>query len=294
VWHTVVAAWTYFDPRVAVVAIALLVSVLITALFYWLNIGLNPGTHFGAVFASWVAGVALFVFVGIASALASLARPERGSFEERARILFRKQEGRHIDYIVNRLRHVFEHYAEAYEENHRLIEYREDAGRFYVSMETKTTVRSYIDDVETAFPTKLRFDDIIQPPSGGQPNMLKHLRIDGVARKSNVRFDRASFEHEESAFVRPHNTCQVEVSTAFWVQAGTEETSITPVRFTQRIRFRVENELSFPVRVRILSSVGALLEEFVVQPSSQSRWFEMQDLEPDRVAYDVRYERIDV
>jgi hypothetical protein len=72
---------------------ALAVTLVATATIYILGIGLDPATHFGAVFAGWVSGVALFVVLGVVVAVVSLEPPEKESFDSRARILFRRQTG---------------------------------------------------------------------------------------------------------------------------------------------------------------------------------------------------------
>jgi hypothetical protein len=53
-------------------------TALLYVLGYLFGIGMNPGSHFGAVFASWVGGVALFVIAGGVVAIASVVRPEEG------------------------------------------------------------------------------------------------------------------------------------------------------------------------------------------------------------------------
>jgi hypothetical protein len=81
------------DWRAWVVLGALAVTLVATATIYILGIGLDPATHFGAVFAGWVSGVALFVVLGVVVAVVSLEPPEKESFDSRARILFRRQTG---------------------------------------------------------------------------------------------------------------------------------------------------------------------------------------------------------
>src|SRR5437588_7652008 len=103
--------WTLIrrlDWRVWAVIAASTASIIATGFVYWMRWGLDPSTHFGAVFASWVGGVALFVIAGAVVALVSLARPEMESFDARARILFRRQTGKHIDYLIQRMQTVLE------------------------------------------------------------------------------------------------------------------------------------------------------------------------------------------
>ena len=101
------------DWRIASILIATAGSVAATLLGF--DRGFDRGTagRFARdVFAGWVAGVGFFGLVGVVVAIVSLVRPEDEGFESRARILFRGQDGRHIHYIVDRIRETLEHYAE--------------------------------------------------------------------------------------------------------------------------------------------------------------------------------------
>src|SRR4029079_3618023 len=97
------------EGRSGAVFLAAVICILATVFIYWMGYGLDPATHFGAAFASWVGGLVLFVVAGTVVALVSLVRPENESFDARARILFRRQTGKHIDYIVDRIKGVLEH-----------------------------------------------------------------------------------------------------------------------------------------------------------------------------------------
>jgi hypothetical protein len=119
------------DWRVWAIFAALFVVVAATGAMYALGLGLSPDTNFGAVFASWVGGVALFAVAGTIVAIVSLVRPEHESFDARARILFRRQSGRHIDYAISRIKEVLEHYAEATERRIVINEYDEKSKKLH-------------------------------------------------------------------------------------------------------------------------------------------------------------------
>ena len=93
------------DWRFKAIFCAWLVSVLLTlAIAFWgYNFDLDA-PFWASVFTSWVAGVTLFTVVGGVVAGVSLVLPEKESFDTRARILFRRQSGLHIDYIVLRIK----------------------------------------------------------------------------------------------------------------------------------------------------------------------------------------------
>ncbi|MEE7492231.1 hypothetical protein [Methylobacterium oryzae] len=166
-----------YDWRVWTIVLALAISVVVTAAIYWRYGIPSPDTHWGSVFASWVGGVALFLVVGVASAITSAARPEMESFDTRARILFRKQSGRHIDYIVGRVHQVLEHYADTTHRRVVVSEYHEGERKFLVSVETAVSVRSYIDDVPSSYASSIRIKEVTAAPPG-RANRLVYLRAD--------------------------------------------------------------------------------------------------------------------
>jgi hypothetical protein len=139
------------DWRVWAVLIAMVLSIVATILIYRSGIDTNPATEFGAVFASWVGGVALFVVLGLAVAVVSLAQPEQESFDARARILFRRATGKHIDYIVSQIKETLEHYAEKAEIKVRITDYSPAEKKYLISVSDTVLVRSYLDDVETSY-----------------------------------------------------------------------------------------------------------------------------------------------
>ena len=53
------------------------VAIAATYLVYWLGYGHNPSTFFGAIFAGWIGGLALFVVGTLVVAIVSLVKPEQ-------------------------------------------------------------------------------------------------------------------------------------------------------------------------------------------------------------------------
>src|SRR5262249_5669575 len=89
------------------------IAIAETCIVYLAGGGHNPVTFFGAVFTAWIGGLALFGITGIVVAIISLSRPENESYDARARILFRKQTGKHIDYAIEKIKESVEHYGES-------------------------------------------------------------------------------------------------------------------------------------------------------------------------------------
>jgi hypothetical protein len=188
------------DGRVKFIVLIAFLCIFGSVIVYYIDHGTHPETFFGAVFASWLGGLALFIITGIAIFVFSIARPEKDSFDARARILFRRQAGRHIDYIVERIKGILEHYAESTEVTVSTISFHAGENKYRVASKNITQVRSYIDDVETTYVSALGRTNVTLPPPGGESNRLIYLRIDGTPHGLPEPF--------QAAFERPVN-CRV-------------------------------------------------------------------------------------
>jgi hypothetical protein len=173
-------ALTKLDQRYWTIIILVVACIVGTVVVYALGLGRDPVTLFGAIFSAWTGGLALFVITGIVIAFFSLAKPEHESFDARARILFRRQPGRHIDYIVSKIKEVLEHYAKKTTVKVTIMRYDEETRRFLLGVQDSITVRSYLDDVDTTWNSDIDYSEITSPPEGGVPNKLVYVRIDGV------------------------------------------------------------------------------------------------------------------
>jgi hypothetical protein len=168
------------DWRVWAVLGALALAVIGTICVFFSGIDIDPVHKFGAIFASWVGALALFVVSGVVVAIVSLAQPERESFDARARILFRRQSGKHIDYIVNRLRHDFEQYAEHTSVRFTVTGYDVTEKKYKITYGSKVTVRSYLDDVITSYRTSVEYKGVTPAPAGKEPNSLVYVRVNEI------------------------------------------------------------------------------------------------------------------
>jgi len=92
----VILAVRSFDARIWTIVATVTCMIVVTVGVYILAYGFHieyfekwkkPESHVGAVFASWVGGLVLFVIAGAFVAIVSLERPEKSPFEARARIL---------------------------------------------------------------------------------------------------------------------------------------------------------------------------------------------------------------
>jgi hypothetical protein len=277
------------DWRVAAIFLATLLAVAATLIVIAVGLWRDPATFMGATFAGWVSGVALFAIVGLVVAVVSLARPEEESVESRARILFRGQKGRHIDYIVARIRQVFEQYAEDTTQILTVNEYHPGDRKFLVVSEGETRIRSYIDDTATTYRSHISLDGVTGPPQGRDPNRLLYLRVgqqtyggqDIAGDTINLPFDTIIAEDAD---------CLIADGMEFWVNARTEPNSFSPVRFSQRIRLTVRNHIrgGMPLRLSVSLDEGRTIDETVLRSGESRLICDVSDIEPNKEVYDVR------
>ncbi|AID29561.2 hypothetical protein ACVILI_003442 [Mesorhizobium sp. USDA 4775] len=241
--------WRYvhlIDWRVLSILLAVVLTLVITAGLYlaiWYKIiNVDPATHFGAVFAGWVAGVALFVVGGAAVGIVSLARPEEEPFETRARILFRKQKGPHIEYVVEKMRDWLEPYAETITQVVKVTEYDDAAKMFFLETETILEVRSYVDDVDAPFASSIKYEKFSTPPPGKKSASFTFLRINDKPDGSGFAVG-DSINRSFVTNIPAENLCKIEYAINYWIQEKHEENTYTPVRYTQKLALKVENRL---------------------------------------------------
>ena len=277
------------DWRLWAIFFALIVSIIGTLLVYALPIDRNPGQEFGAVFASWVGGLALFVVVGAAVAIASIVRPEHESFDARARILFRRATGKHVDYIVLRIKDILEHYAESTEIILRIMNYNDTEKKFLIGVSDRIRVRSYLDDVETSFESNIEYAECTHPPPGCH-NRLVFAKIDNINIGATEDFDDHVIRKIKSKIDRD-STCTIEFLTELWQLANDEPYEHEPVRYTQQLSLDIENFIATEPRidVKILLQESGASKEVIIPYGTRKRICEPKELLPGRVAYAVRF-----
>jgi len=277
------------DWRIRAILLAMTCAVGLTLLVYAAGLGRDPATFFGAAFAGWVSGVALFALTGVFVAIVSLAKPEDESVEGRARILFRGQKGRHIDYIVAVIRTSFEHYTESVIHTITISEFHPDEEKFRVLSEGETRLRAYIDDAMTTYRSRISMSEVSAPPAGGAPNRLTYLRV-GRQNRGGADFRGTSLEVPFDTTIEPGADCLIADGMEYWVTADTEENSYRPIRFTQFARLTVRNYRrdNRPLDLKISDDGGQTFKPFQIQPGEVRTILEARDVEPDKVIYDLR------
>ena len=212
-------------------------SIAIWALGY----GHNPATFFGAVFSAWAAGLALYALIGSIVAVVSLSQPEKEFFDARARILFRHQSGKHIDYIIERLTEL-EHYTESASVKVKLVAYDDDSEKLLLCGETDTYVRAYIDDIELTFSTFIEYNEITEAPKGKEKNRIVYLRInDEIQQECGAVFD-TTIKRPYHVTIEPGELCKISRCSLVWCCVS-EENTHTPNRYTQKLILELENQL---------------------------------------------------
>lgn len=285
-------SWVHgIDWRILSIVLTVLITLLITAILYILYlknlIDIDPAKHVGAVFAGWVAGVALFAVGGAAVGIVSLSRPEEEPFEARARILFRKQKGPHIEYIVGWLRDWLEPYSEITTRTVRVVDYDAASKMFQLEVETNTRVRSYIDDVDVPFSSKVKYTKFSASPPGKRSPSLTFLRLNGQPSGSGVEFA----EELERPFVTAipeGGACTIEHTLSFWIKEKSEPNTHSPVRYTQKFVLKIENRLLTQSIGVDISVKGGSWTKSILGHSETRELANAVNLKPKERVYDFR------
>jgi hypothetical protein len=276
------------DWRVWGIIAAMVVSIVGTAIVYYLGYGRDPATHFGSVFAAWVGGLALFLVAGSVVAIVSLVRPENESFDARARILFRRQAGKHIDYIVSKIKEVLEHYSERTVNRVVITGFDPTERKYRVASVNSVFVRSYLDDVETTYISHLNLDNVTEPPAGGQRNRLVYSRVAGNPIGGSEDFS-VSIARPISCRIDTDGVCEVNSMIEFWVRANDEPNTHKVRRYTQILCLQIENLLPSdqPVDVKLTLDGTNWVNERLL-PGMSRQVIEIKDVKPGIMAYDYR------
>lgn len=278
------------DWRVTAILFASLIAMVGTFVIYMNGWFQDPGTFWGAVFAGWIAGLFLFVFVGVVVAIVSLTKPTREPFDTRARILFRGEKGQHIDYIVSRIQSMLEHYSWNTFRKINVTEYDENEQKFLLVMETTTQARSYLEDVPSTYPCHIKVKPLTTAPPG-KAHCLRFIKIDEQPQSyGEVIVD--EIERKFDTTISPGQQCIVKICVEMWVKSEEEPNRSRPTRYTENYALQIENRLlTKAIAVRIAERENADAhewKEFTLAPGASANVLRRNAIQPNVLAYDFR------
>lgn len=276
-----------WDWRIWSILAATVIAIAITFAIPFIWPSLWDITKFqGGFFASWVAGVALFALVGLVVAIVSVYRPDRESFDARARNFLQRQHGGHINYMVDKLRATVEPYVDHTEKRLVVENWHEASGKLRIRHETKTRLRGFLNDVSIKFPAKLNYISYCEPPSDGDRPCLSYIRVNGEEKRGFEEFDRELLkEFDGEAPGNEH--CLIEHVMSYWIEPADEVNRHKTVRYTKSLEVIVENrDTRLTMMVDIKS--GAPPEKIPLKPGEQKRIIKLSEMMPDQYVYDFR------
>jgi hypothetical protein len=263
------------------------------AVFGTLALAFVPGAtdvgHFwGATFASWVAGVVLFVLTGLIIGLISIARPELDLLDSRIRNLLQRQEGPHIDYVHRKIRSQFEPYLAHCDRHLHVVAFDRLTRTFQIAQQTELVYRSFLTDVDLPFQSRIGYAKAAPPPPGANRSCLNYLKVAGQDVGGQEEFD--------SEVIRPfdikiaaHSDCRVEHHMVYWVLEGDPNRQRT-IRFMRVVRVHLHNQLARDrLKVSCPGNPGA---DRIIRPGEEAQVINIFDISPpeneDEVAFDFR------
>lgn len=290
-WFAEGRRWlTSLDWRIGAILLATVASVLISLVIYATGQARDPGEFWGAVFAAWLGAVSFFVVVGAAVAIISLTKPEDEPFEARARILFRRETGPHIEYIISKINEVLEHYSEKTSNKIIILDYNETAGKYRIAFEGDSSVRGYIDDIDATYKSEVEYDEITEPPENGTKNTLVYFRINGEAQDISKSTSGNSIRYPFKATTKMKNALDIAFRVEVWLCASTEPISHTVARYTQLLSLHIENRLLHQTKVHITRGDSHNPDVVWVPPGEVRQPYTGSDLRTGATAYEIRIE----
>jgi len=274
------------DWRFRTILFTTIASLVITLFIYAAGIWRDVATFSGAAFAAWFSGVLFFAFVGAVVAAVSVIQPEQESFDSRARILFRRQYGPHIDYIVTKLKSVFEQYAQETNTKFIIDRYHDGERKYRVRTQDETVVRSYLEDVRTTYHSAIELTEVTLPPQGEERNRLSFVRIGALAEPGEPFDDRIG--RPVSTDIEPFGTCLVAHEMVQWSLAGTEPFEHTTARYTNRLSITFENHLARELKISFKTSSSPNWQQLQIQPGERTDPIVLRDLAPESAAYEFK------
>lgn len=246
-WFSVVLA--FLGTQTALILLVAIAAVAVTVILYFA--GAPTDTSFqGAIYASWIAGVAFFVIAGAASTIIAIFPPHKASYDARARILFRGQDGRHINYIIRKITKQLEQYTEKADRTLTITKYDQASGKYFIQSQTGTILRSYIDDMESVSETYAELVGCTNPPPGKEPNRILYLRLgDKVVQPATEvgTGKRTPFEVK----VPPGDFASVEFKAEYWVNSVDDPCTHKAVRYVKRFHLTLQNDSAFTVPYKV-------------------------------------------
>ena len=254
-----------------------------------------PATFFGALFAAWNGAVAFFVVVGAVVAIVSLAQPHAEAFDSRARILLRGQRGSHIDCIIEKLRNLPEHYS--VETANRIVvsDYNGTESKYHISIQSRSLVRSYINDIVPTFKSEVEYTEVTPPPSGGLPNRLVYLRFDGKSVDVGSAPPDRDLRFPYTMTIGRDAVREIAHRVDVWFVAGSEELWFSPERYVQSLTLEVENDLSETVAMRLLDLSGehSNWREVRIAAGDVAQVLAVENVKPGSTAYKLKLSALD-
>jgi len=232
------------DWRAQLIVLTATIALVVTAAV-WVAFptARDAATFGGAVFASWLSSLGFFILTGLILSFVTIARPDQELFETRARNLFKRQSGPHIDYIVNRMHEVLEPYCEEISRLVTVTQYDPEEKLFFLHVDTTMTFRSFLVDIPSTLDSTVTYLSATPAPAGRERNCLGHLRMSGETVYEHEEFD-DSIEKKFTIKVPQYDKCPVEYRLSYWIKAEEEPNRQRARRFTRSMKVRIRNQLT--------------------------------------------------
>ncbi len=208
----------------------------------------------------------------------------------RARILFRRQSGNHIDYIIAQFKTLLAHYTELAITKVKFVDYDEASNKVLLCGETVTYIRAYIDDIASTFSTYIEYRNITEPPTGKEPKRIVYLRVNDEPQPDCSGTFVDSIKKPYHVTIQPGELCKIDRCSLIWCRSGDEDNTHTPNRYTQELTLEFENQLpnDRAVSVEISRNRGQAWDKIGLRPGESKIVLCCKDAPPLQEIYRYR------
>lgn len=256
---------------------------------------IDTGSIYGAIFASWVANLAFFLFLGIVIFFVQISKPENLPFEARARIFFSNQTGPHIDHAIEEMKKSVRFFAE--KASLRFVVRERDAGSglYQVDEIFVTDVKCYLRDVSLDYPVEIHYRGLTPPPAGRAPAKVSSAAPDngGSPPFQPAQADQNGDLHVTYPLkLRPTDATEVAYTLTWWWRPQDEPNSTRLNRYTLEVLVEIHNDTQDEIRIRtefVNPKLGQKSVEPVrIPPGHKVNLFQGHDIEAGANLFDIR------
>lgn len=272
--------------RYRFIVIATSVNVFMTVLIYFAVPSATDISHFwGSVFVSWLAGVALFVFLGVIVTIISIFDPHDEPLDARIKILFAGRHGADVGFAVDQVKHALQPFVERADIKMVIVEYESQSRLYKVNHTTKSLIRALLPDLVTRLESQVGIRSVAPAPLDRQPNTVEFVRVDGEEIYSGDQF-LEGITYPITVSLAPEKPSTIEYRAVYWSEVAREPHRHIPARYVRLLQLSVENRLGSDLLLSFSLKSGAP-QSITLRPQEIKVFEPILNLAEGKIGYEM-------